>query len=135
MRGVLLAVLAELSEVGDGMRPLVYIACPVTRGNRNHNYYQACEAERQLMDAGFAPQNPTHTMILPFSWQEEYPYEMWLDCCYPLIARVDAVLRLPGYSSGADSECRFADERGIPIFYSVEELALWQKARQSKATA
>lgn len=103
-------------------RPLVYIACPITAGNRNHNYYQSCEAERQLMLAGFSPQNPAHSMVLPFAWQPDFPHEMWLDCCFALIERVDAVLRLPGYSVGAAAECQYAMEKAIPVFYDLETL-------------
>jgi hypothetical protein len=110
------------------MRPLVYIACPITAGNRNHNYFQACEAERQLMLAGFAPHNPAHTMVLPFAWQDDFPHSLWLDCCFPVIAKCDAVLRLPGYSVGADAELRFAAENGIPVFYSTEDLEEWRQS-------
>ena len=107
-------------------RPLVYIACPITKGNRNENYFHACEAERSLMLAGFAPQNPAHTMVLPFAWQEEFPHSFWLECCFPLIERCDAILRLPGYSVGADAECTHAEKRGIPIFYDINELEDWR---------
>lgn len=112
-------------------RPLVYIACPITAGNRNHNYFQACEAERELMLRGFAPQNPAHTMVLPFAWQEDFPHHLWLDCCFPLIERMDALLRLPGYSVGADAECKHADELGIPVFYDLEALEAWKRNRSS----
>jgi hypothetical protein len=112
-------------------RPLVYIACPLTKGNRNWNYYQAHEAESKLMLAGFAPQNPAHTIVLPFSWDVDYPYDMWLDCCFPLIARMDAVLRLPGYSVGADAECTHAEKCGVPVFYDIESLEKWKEERES----
>lgn len=108
------------------MRPLVYIACPITAGNRNHNYSQSIEAERELMLAGFAPQNPAHSMVLPFAWQPDFPHSMWLECCYPLIAKCDAVLRLPGYSVGADAEVKFATENGVPVFYDIETLEAWR---------
>ena len=110
------------------MRPMVYIACPITKGSRNWNYYQACEMEKQLMLTGFAPQNPCHTMCLPFSWEEGITHELWLACCFPLIARMDAVLRLPGLSIGADSECQHAMEIGVPVFESVEALEAWKEA-------
>ena len=42
----------------------------------------------------------------------------WLDVC-------DAVLRLPGDSDGADKEVAHAQERGIPVFTSIEELVAW----------
>lgn len=39
-----------------------------------------------------------------------------------LIERCDAVLRLRGDSTGADNDVRLARERGIPIYYHVDEI-------------
>jgi hypothetical protein len=39
-----------------------------------------------------------------------------------LIERCDAVLRLPGTSSGADNDVRLATARGIPVYYTIEEI-------------
>lgn len=39
-----------------------------------------------------------------------------------LLERVDAVLRLPGASTGADNDVRIATERGIPVYHRVEDV-------------
>ena len=39
-----------------------------------------------------------------------------------LLQHCDGVLRLPGDSTGADNDVRIANERGIPVFTSVDEL-------------
>ncbi|MFC5861286.1 DUF4406 domain-containing protein [Acidicapsa dinghuensis] len=39
-----------------------------------------------------------------------------------LIARCDAVLRIAGASKGADGDARLARERGLPVYFSVEEI-------------
>ena len=39
-----------------------------------------------------------------------------------LLQHCDAVLRLPGDSTGADNDVRIARERGIPVYYSIDEL-------------
>ncbi|MBZ7920805.1 DUF4406 domain-containing protein [Ensifer adhaerens] len=39
-----------------------------------------------------------------------------------LLALCDAVLRLPGDSKGADNDVRIARERGIPVYYSLEDV-------------
>ena len=39
-----------------------------------------------------------------------------------LLQHCDAVLRLPGASSGADNDVRIAQERGIPVYHSPEEI-------------
>ena len=50
----------------------------------------------------------------------------WNEVQYPtaerLIERCDAVLRLPGESTGADNDVRLARGRGIPVYFGVEEV-------------
>ena len=46
--------------------------------------------------------------------------DLYNEILYPiahrLLARCDAVLRLPGASQGADEDVRLAKERGLPVF-------------------
>ncbi len=39
-----------------------------------------------------------------------------------LLERVDAVLRLPGASTGADEDVRRARARGIPVYFDLDEV-------------
>jgi hypothetical protein len=39
-----------------------------------------------------------------------------------LLQHCDAVLRLPGNSTGADQDVRIARERGLPVFERVEDI-------------
>ncbi|NJM05061.1 DUF4406 domain-containing protein [Candidatus Gracilibacteria bacterium] len=39
-----------------------------------------------------------------------------------LIEHCDAILRLPGTSKGADNDVHLAHERGIPVYYSIDEI-------------
>jgi hypothetical protein len=39
-----------------------------------------------------------------------------------LLQHCDAVLRLPGASTGADNDVRIARERGIPVYERVEDI-------------
>jgi hypothetical protein len=39
-----------------------------------------------------------------------------------LLAHCDAVLRLPGASTGADQDVAIARERGIPVYFRVEDV-------------
>jgi hypothetical protein len=39
-----------------------------------------------------------------------------------LLHHCDAVLRLPGASTGADQDVRIAQERGLPVFFRVEDI-------------
>jgi hypothetical protein len=107
-------------------RPRVYISGPITSGNRNKNQFRALEAHKALMLAGFAPLNPIITGNLPFSWDKDVPHALWIDCDLPWIEVSDALLRLPGYSVGADAECEHAKRNNVPIFYDLEELVQWK---------
>lgn len=48
------------------------------------------------------------------------------DVMYPtaerLLAHCDAVLRLPGQSTGADQDVVIAGERGLPVYHTLEEI-------------
>ena len=48
------------------------------------------------------------------------------EICYPvahrLLERVDAVLRLPGASAGADGDVRRAQARGLPVYTALEQV-------------
>jgi hypothetical protein len=39
-----------------------------------------------------------------------------------LLQHCDAVLRLPGESTGADNDVRIAHERGLPVYTAVEDI-------------
>lgn len=52
--------------------------------------------------------------------------EVWDEIQYPvahrLLEKCDAVLRIEGASKGADNDVKIAQERGLPIFYSLDEI-------------
>ena len=51
------------------------------------------------------------------------PYaEILYPVAHQLLAKCDAVLRLPGSSAGADEDVRLAQEWGLPVYYRVEEV-------------
>jgi hypothetical protein len=45
-----------------------------------------------------------------------------------LIERCDAILRLSGESKGADNDVRLANERGIPVYYRLEDIPSYEPA-------
>jgi hypothetical protein len=51
---------------------------------------------------------------------------VWDEIQYPvahrLLEKCDAVLRLEGASKGADEDVRIAKQRGLPIFYRLEDI-------------
>jgi hypothetical protein len=50
----------------------------------------------------------------------------WEEVQYPvahrLLEKCDAILRIPGASKGADEDVRIAKERGLMVFYKLEEI-------------
>jgi len=52
--------------------------------------------------------------------------EAWEEILYPvahrLLLKCDAVLRLEGASKGADEDVRIAKERGLKIYYTIEDI-------------
>ena len=49
-----------------------------------------------------------------------------------LLQHCDAVLRLPGASTGADNDVRIATERGLPVYTSIDQIPR-QTARSEPA--
>ncbi|MCV9928775.1 DUF4406 domain-containing protein [Flavobacterium sp. LS1R49] len=52
--------------------------------------------------------------------------EAWQEIQYPVAHRIlekcDAVLRIEGISKGADEDVRIAKERGLKVYYSLEDV-------------
>ena len=98
----------------------VYVAGPISRGDQLANIKAGIDAGEALAQRGYVPFVPHFN----YSWHMHYPHPVafwyaydneWLPCC-------DALLRLPGESTGADNEVHLAIELGIPIFYSIKQL-------------
>jgi nucleoside 2-deoxyribosyltransferase len=99
----------------------VYIAGPYTNGDTVINVRRAIEAAENLWDAGFTPYIPHLTMFWHF--MNPHTYEFWLEYDLEWLSKCDILLRLSGESLGADKEVKFAQEKGIPVCYSVREVS------------
>lgn len=57
--------------------------------------------------------------------------EAYEEILYPvahrLLDKCDAVLRLEGASKGADEDVRIAKERGLPVYYRIEDVPVASK--------
>lgn len=60
-------------------------------------------------------------------WQQTRPrsYGWWMLHARAMVARSDALLRLPGLSPGADREVLWAATLGVPVFRELEPLLAW----------
>ena len=48
-----------------------------------------------------------------------------------IIERCDTVLRIEGPSKGADEDVRLARERGLPVYYRIEDVPVLQASHES----
>ena len=126
----------------------VYLAGPITKGPIDGNVAQADAAMFRLWSSGVAVFNPMlscwagagiervrvrNAGLSPASHPDPKAHGLfqtishtgWLDMDKVIVGRCDAVLRLPGESSGADIETAHAADCGVPVFHDIEELIRW----------
>ena len=102
------------------MRPKVYVAGPLTKGDRYENVHAGIMAGRELIRRGFAPFIPHLTHFADPN--DSLGWETWLEVEEAWLAQANAVLRLPGESAGADREVDFALLHYIPVFGDIDDL-------------
>lgn len=85
---------------------------------------------KRALDVGDALEDAGLCAFIPHlsHWRHAHKprdYEHWMAVDFEWVKRCDALLRMEGASSGADREVVFANENGIPVFNSVEEVLRW----------
>jgi len=101
----------------------VYIASPYSLGDQAKNVRRQIDCADKLMYLGFVPYAPLmshfHHLVYPHPIEDWYKLDNeWVRACHYL-------LRLSGKSKGADDEVALAEELGIPVFYSIGELFMY----------
>lgn len=102
------------------MKVRVYVAGPYTLGDSIEHCRNAFVVADVLRGLGYVPFVP-HWMALA-TLTAPMTYEQAMAMCFAWLEVCNALLRLPGESSGADREMALAGEIGIPVFYSIEAL-------------
>lgn len=93
---------------------LLYIAAPYTRPDPVMNTHRVCQVATFIVErTDWVPVVPHLTLL----WHAIVPREIewWYAYDLRLLSACDALLRLPGESTGADREVAEAIERGIPV--------------------
>lgn len=102
-------------------RPRVYVAGPLSSsGSRLANVEIAMEAGRKLITAGLAPLIPHLTHFMDPN--DALGYENHIEVCLAWVRVSQAILRLPGRSSGAEREVALARELSIPVYENASTL-------------
>lgn len=118
------------------MKKRVYIAGPISKGDLHHNIKQATDAFMELLRAGYAPFCPHWSAFADGPVRETdgeisayartlpagTTHDDWIGVDLPWVSVAHAVLRLPGESVGADAETDCAEQLGIPVYRSLEQL-------------
>jgi hypothetical protein len=93
---------------------IVYVAGPYSGGDIAVNTRNAILAGEEVVKKGHIPFIPHLTHL----WHMVCPHEenFWYDYDLVWLAKCDAILRLPGFSKGADREMAMAKQWGIPEF-------------------
>lgn len=104
------------------LKPLVYIAGPISSDPHN-NTHTGMKMWDLLHRKGMAPIAPHWSGLQQMAFP--LPYDTWILHDFQIIARCDALLRLPGESKGADLEVQHARNMGVPVFFSLKALEEW----------
>lgn len=111
------------------MKPLVYVAGPITNPNPMQNTHTALVLGRRMLSDGYVvPFLPQLSVV----WEMVTPdigYEAWLAYDFDVIRHCQALFRIEGHSPGADREVAFAiDVLDIPVFDDIHDLNHWASA-------
>lgn len=101
----------------------VYVAGPYSQGDNFRNVRTAILAGEELAAYGLVPFIP-HLFAF-WDYLSPHPYDFWMKLDAHWLRACDAILRLPGESVGADTECIEARALNIPVFDSIAGLTEW----------
>lgn len=108
------------------MSDLLYVAGPYTHPDPVINTHCAVRVASAIYEAGeWVPVVPHLTLL----WHlvDPHPLEFWYEYDLHILERCQAIVRLPGDSTGADKEMEHAIKCGLQV---VDFRSLPQKARQ-----
>lgn len=98
----------------------IYVAGPYTKGDVAVNVREAILAGEQLARMGHTPFIPhlTHFWHLV----QLHPVEFWYEQDLVWLRQCQALLRMPGESTGADREVYEAQKLGLRLYFTIENI-------------
>lgn len=105
----------------------IYVAGPYTGTTgslteRAANAATAITVGKSLIKKGHYPFIPHLTHYVEEDGGERLDYETYLAWDISFLRTCEGLLRIPGHSPGADREEKIAQEMGIPVWYSLDEV-------------
>jgi len=119
---------------------VVYISGPITNGMRHpkrkamlKHVLRAIGVGITMIKSGLAPIIPHLDWL--FGWHKRgktITWEKFLNWDLMVINNCDAVYRLPGKSTGADIEVRYAKKQRKPVFYNIKSILKYNELKEVK---
>jgi hypothetical protein len=97
----------------------IYVAGPLSADPDAH-VRTAMDVGSEVIAAGFIPFIPHLYHFLHQHQPQEY--ETWMTLDFAWLDQCHGLIRIAGYSPGADREVARAKAKGIPVFQSVREI-------------
>jgi hypothetical protein len=104
---------------------LIYIAGPLSIGEPSVVLRKVINAAMDVVLMGHTPYVP-HFNIL-FDMVYPHSRSTWLRMDKEILAKCDALYRIPGKCKGADQEVKWARGLGIPVFRTPKSLLTYIK--------
>jgi len=101
----------------------IFVSGPLSHGDVYENVLKAQQVGAELIALGFAPFIPHLYHYLHVVNPIDYERIMAVDQAW--LAQADGVVRIPGYSPGADREVALAKAQGIPVFDMVADVCTY----------
>lgn len=107
------------------MKKMIYVAAPYSAAKLT----DVVRNVQKAISGGEAISQMGHHALIPHlchMWEDEYPhpYDFWIELTMAYMLRCDAVYAMcpKGVSNGVDGEIAKAEEIGMPVFFSLDEL-------------
>jgi hypothetical protein len=110
-----------MSDPFERRRLRVYIAGPITKGDRFENVTHAIRTGKQMVKDGLAPYIPHFDAYMTLGG-DDISWNSYLEWDLEWSNLAEAIYRLDGESVGADLEVKHAEEHSIPVFYETGDL-------------